>query len=528
MTHERRRSRGGPCSPPRPEARPPSASPTRLSLSPGRSSMQSQPWTLPAHDLAASRCLGGGRRHGRERWRAHLAGGVTGAPLIQAGTVLGAPPSAATSQRSTSPAASSAGGSSLGTAHLRHATTGARVLRRHRRRGDRVVVASDRARCLDARTGATLWEAAAAAAGADGDDYFWAPPVIAGRVVLVGSGAGSEATETRGRVTAYSLDDGRLLWSTPHGARRRQRRRHPRPAERRPPPAQGLRRHRRARTCRSPATTRAPTRSSSCACATARVVWADQVHAGDQLGLDLNSAPVLIGALVAVAGKDGFHAWNRRTRRRLWHVQTTPGSPAPGAPADPTTGPEGGPIASDGTARLRPLERLRGRHLRGGGDRPPERHRALADHAAGLLVRRARRVARTRSRCRAPTARCGCSTPRPARSPPSSRSTSRAPVHRASPTAACWSAPAPGRSCPVTRSSAFGARSRRKRKGGGSHREPPPRIPRSRKAAALGTGVPAVAALAGDATRRTSRPTGSGVFESWLANAGIPPPPFVT
>ena len=78
------------------------------------------------------------------------------------------------------------------------------------------------------------------------------------------------------------------------------------------------------------------------------IVWADQLHAGDTLGLDLNSAPVLIGDLIAVAGKDGFRAWNRRTRRRLWHVQTTPNSPAPGAPADPTTGPEGGPIASDG------------------------------------------------------------------------------------------------------------------------------------------------------------------------------------
>jgi outer membrane protein assembly factor BamB len=51
---------------------------------------------------------------------------------------------------------------------------------------------------------------------------------------------------------------------------------------------------------------------------------------------------------VFVAGKDGFRAWNRRSRRRLWHVQTTPASPAPDAPADPTTGPEGGPIASDG------------------------------------------------------------------------------------------------------------------------------------------------------------------------------------
>jgi hypothetical protein len=78
------------------------------------------------------------------------------------------------------------------------------------------------------------------------------------------------------------------------------------------------------------------------------IVWSDQVHPGDQLGLDLNSSPVLVGNLVFVAGKDGFRAWNRRSRRRLWHVQTTPTSPPAGGHADPTTGPEGGPIASDG------------------------------------------------------------------------------------------------------------------------------------------------------------------------------------
>jgi PQQ-like domain len=80
-----------------------------------------------------------------------------------------------------------------------------------------------------------------------------------------------------------------------------------------------------------------------------RVLFADQIAASDQLGLDLNSAPVLVGrSIVAVAGKDGFHAWDRRSRRRIWDVKVTPQSPAAGAPADPTTGPEGGPIASDG------------------------------------------------------------------------------------------------------------------------------------------------------------------------------------
>src|SRR5262249_53609712 len=78
------------------------------------------------------------------------------------------------------------------------------------------------------------------------------------------------------------------------------------------------------------------------------ITWSDQVHVGDQLGLDLNSSPVLAGALVVVAGKDGFRAWNRFTRTRLWHTQVTPATPAPGEPADPTSGPEGGPIAFDG------------------------------------------------------------------------------------------------------------------------------------------------------------------------------------
>ena len=72
------------------------------------------------------------------------------------------------------------------------------------------MVASDRVRCLDARTGATIWETAPLR-GTTGDDYFWAPPVIVEGIVLLGSGAGSEATETRGRLTAYSLEDGSLL-----------------------------------------------------------------------------------------------------------------------------------------------------------------------------------------------------------------------------------------------------------------------------------------------------------------------------
>jgi outer membrane protein assembly factor BamB len=78
------------------------------------------------------------------------------------------------------------------------------------------------------------------------------------------------------------------------------------------------------------------------------IVWADQVHAGDRRGLDLNSSPVLAGDLVVVAGKDGFRAWSRASRTRRWHAQITPASPSPGQPSGPTSGPEGGPIAFDG------------------------------------------------------------------------------------------------------------------------------------------------------------------------------------
>jgi outer membrane protein assembly factor BamB len=306
------------------------------------------PWSLPGHDLAGSRSSSVRAGIGSERWRAHLPGGVTGAPLIWNRRVL----------------AASFGGDvasfeletgrerwrdSFGTATY---GTGADARELGFFGGiaveaDRIIVASDRARCLDARTGATIWETAPLRP-AGGDDYFWAPPVIAGLTVILGSGAGSEATSTRGRVTAYSLLDGRLLWSTPMvpdggngGGVLSQ------------PTVDLARRIVYVATGApyAPTATNIPGTDSLVALDLhdGHVLWSDQVHAADQLGYDLNSAPVLIGpSLVAVAGKDGFHAWDRRSHRRLWNVATTPQSPAPGSPADPTTGPEGGPIASDG------------------------------------------------------------------------------------------------------------------------------------------------------------------------------------
>jgi outer membrane protein assembly factor BamB len=302
-------------------------------------------WTLPAHDLAGTRAAPVRVGAVAERWRAHLAGGITGAPIIRRSSVL----------------AASFGGD-VGAFDLRSGqqrwlrTLGTATYGSDGRelgffgglavQGDRVIVASDRATCLSALTGATIWESVPIRApGAD--DYFWAPPAIVGDTVLLGSGAGSEATETRGRLSAYSLASGALLWSTPMvpesgngGGILSQ-------------PTVDVFRRRVYAATGAPYAPQAGDNPGSDSLVELRlrdgaIVWADQVHPDDQLGLDLNSAPVIIGPLVVVAGKDGFRAWNRLARRRLWHVQTTPSSPAPGAPADPTTGPEGGSIASDG------------------------------------------------------------------------------------------------------------------------------------------------------------------------------------
>jgi outer membrane protein assembly factor BamB len=304
-----------------------------------------QAWPLPAHDLRGTRAAPVSIGTVAERWRAHLAGGITGAPIIQRGTVLaasfggdvGAFDLATGRQRwlrSLGTASYGSDGRALGFFGGLAVEEG------------RAVVASDRAYCLDARTGATIWQSAPIrAAGAD--DYFWAPPVIVGRTVLLGSGAGSEATATRGRLSAYSLVDGSLLWSTPTvpetgngGGILSQ------------PTVDVFRRRIYAATgapyAPQPGDNPGTDSLVELRLRDGAIVWADQVHAGDTLGLDLNSSPVIIGPLVVVAGKDGFRAWNRLARTRLWHVQTTPSSPAPGAPADPTTGPEGGSVASDG------------------------------------------------------------------------------------------------------------------------------------------------------------------------------------
>src|SRR6266700_7012659 len=132
-----------------------------------------EPWLLPAHDLAASRCAGVAVGEVSERWRAHLAGGITGAPLIWRDRVLAASFGGDVGAFDLSAGqrlwlrslgtATYAGGRELGF------FGGAAIC------GDKIVVASDHAQCLDARTGATIWQADPLRPPG-GDDYFWAQP----------------------------------------------------------------------------------------------------------------------------------------------------------------------------------------------------------------------------------------------------------------------------------------------------------------------------------------------------------------
>ena len=303
-------------------------------------------WRLPAHDLEGTRATDRGPRGLAIRWRHPVAGGITGAPLILDDLAVAASLGAEVAafdlddgterwRRAFEPAVYGSGDDEVSLGFFGGAAAC----------GRRLVMASDRVRCLDLRDGTTLWEAEPLRGPSD-DDYFWGPPVIAAGTVLLGSGAGSEATETRGRVSAYDLHDGSLRWSTalvPEGAN-----------------GGGV---------LAPVTVDLATGSVWAATGapyvpppqpvpgasalvelslrSGRVRWQDDVHPGDTQGLDLNSAPVLSGSTIAVTGKDGVWAWDRRTRARRWHVQLTPATPSGGGPAGPTNGPEGGPIAAD-------------------------------------------------------------------------------------------------------------------------------------------------------------------------------------
>jgi len=200
--------------------------------------------------------------------------------------------------------------------------------------------------CLDRASGRTVWSSKPLRTSAS-DDYFWGPPVITGGLVLLGSGSGAELPTARGRLTAYSLKDGALVWSTPMV----------------PEGANGggviapASVDRRAGivyvATGSPYQAVAGDNPGTCALVALRlrtgsIIWSDQVHKGDSHGFDFNSAPVIIRRLLVAASKDGIYGWDRIARRRLWHRQITPALSGGSTSAGPMDGPEGGPVATDG------------------------------------------------------------------------------------------------------------------------------------------------------------------------------------
>ncbi len=304
-------------------------------------------WPQAAHDLAATRATPEPPSGLAVRWRRPIAGGMTGPPAIVHGRVVAASLGGEVAafdladgrerwRRRFDPAVYGSGDGAVALGFF----GGCAV------HGGRVVVASDRLRCLRLGDGALLWEAEALRPP-DGDDYFWGAPVIAAGLVLAGSGAGSESTDTRGRVSAYRLADGERRWSTPmvpeggNGG-----------GVLSPVTVDPARRAVFAGTGAAYLPVPGPNPGTSSVVELAlddgRLRWSDQLHPGDRLGLDVNSAPVLTRHTIAVTAKDGVWAWDRASRTRLWRRGLTPATPAEGGPAGPVNGPEGGPIATDG------------------------------------------------------------------------------------------------------------------------------------------------------------------------------------
>jgi outer membrane protein assembly factor BamB len=304
-------------------------------------------WELPGHDLAVTRH--GGQVAGTHvEWRAQLRGGAAGAPAILDGTVYAASiggviaafelvTGRARWRRSFAPPVY---GSGAGTRRLGF-FGGVAVA------GDRVVAASDRVVALDRHTGRTIWTTKPLRTSSS-DDYFWGPPVIARGLVLVGSGSGAELPTARGRLTAYSLRDGSPVWSTPTV----------------PPGANGggviapasvdLRAGLAYVATGSPYRAVPGANPGTDSLLALRlqdgaVVWSDQIHAHDTHGFDFNSAPMILGRVLVAASKDGFQAWDRVARRRIWQRRLTPALSKKGGVAGPMNGPEGGPVATDGT-----------------------------------------------------------------------------------------------------------------------------------------------------------------------------------
>jgi outer membrane protein assembly factor BamB len=304
-------------------------------------------WPQAAHDLRATRAAPRSPHGLAVLWRRPLAGGLTGPPIVVGDLVVAASLGGEVAafdlqdgrerwRRFFAPARYGTGGASVELGFFGGCAAA----------DGRVVVASDRMRCLRLRDGGVVWEAAPIRRPG-GDDYFWGAPVIAGGLALAGSGAGSEATDTRGRVSAYRLLNGGRAWSTPTVPRAGNG------GGVLSPVSVDPRRRAVFAGTGAPYLPRAGRNPGTCAVVEldlddGRLRWSDQLHPGDTLGLDVNSPPVLAPHVMAATAKDGVWAWHRRSRQRLWMRGLTPATPAGGGPAGPVNGPEGGPIATDG------------------------------------------------------------------------------------------------------------------------------------------------------------------------------------
>jgi eukaryotic-like serine/threonine-protein kinase len=303
-------------------------------------------WPTAGHDLSATRD-GSSLSATAVRWTAHFPGGVPATAAISGGHVYVASGSGEVAALRLS------NGSALWRRQLGTAKYGSGKAARELGffgavaiASGSVIAASDRVYCLDASTGATKWVTTPLRT-ATSDDYFWGAPVVVGGVVLLGSGSGAETPNARGKLTAYRLSDGALVWSTPMT------------------PVGGNGGGIIGPSTVDPSSgavyvaTGAPYKTISgsnpgtCSLfelnlSDGQVVWQDQIFRANSTGFDFNSAPVIVGRRLFATNKDGIFAWDRVARKRLWHQRLT--NPLAGGlkSAGPTGGPEGGPIATDG------------------------------------------------------------------------------------------------------------------------------------------------------------------------------------
>jgi len=217
--------------------------------------------------------------------------------------------------------------------------------------GRSVYIASDRLLKLDLESGKQIWERTVGNPDKT-FEYFWAPPLVHGDRVYAGVSDGSEKM-TRGRFICLDAVTGMPRWTfftvaadVAGGAVFAALSLDPQA-----PTLYGV--------TGSPFSVRPGPLQHSCSvialdAISGTLLWADQVHPHDKLNLDLNCPPMLISTarsgsrrqLIVVGGKDGLRAWDRMTKKRLWHVQLTPSLPPNGKESLPTTGPETGPTAA--------------------------------------------------------------------------------------------------------------------------------------------------------------------------------------